>query len=486
MMAPGAKAAIYVRMSKDKTGEELGVARQQEDALKVAEFRGWQVVRTEIDNDISAAGKKTRPGFEAILSAIESGEVSAVIAWDMTRLTRNRRDTVRVIEAGQRRNTVLAFVRASDLDLSTPSRRMVADILASVARQEIEQKSDRQVRANIQAAERGKRMGGRRPFGYESDGKTIRESESWAVRQAFDDILAGVSLGSIAREWNAAGLVTPQLTRKGEPSKWLPTTVRGVLTNPRYAGLRGYGPRPERGRPKIEAIAPAEWPGIVSEETWRAAVGLLSDPERYTARNKGARSLLTGIALCGVCGAHVHSGGPTHKKRIYRCSASFNGHVSRLAEPVEDHVSDVAIARLSREDAVELLQDDNRPDIDALRTEATALRARLEELATEFAVGELTSSQLCVINKKVQAQLATVEARMADTARVDVLGALIHAKDVKRVWRALSTDRRRAVIDALMIIRLMPPGRGTRTFRPETVIIEPRIHDQLIGTTTRV
>ena len=71
---------------------------------------------------------------------------------------------------------------------------MVADILASVARQEIEQKSDRQVRANIQAAERCKRMGGRRPFGYESDGKTIRESESWAVRQAFDDILAGVSL----------------------------------------------------------------------------------------------------------------------------------------------------------------------------------------------------------------------------------------------------------------------------------------------------
>jgi len=99
------KAVIYVRMSKDKTGEELGVARQQEDALKVAEFRGWQVVRTEIDNDIGAAGKKTRPGFEAILSAIESGEVSAVIAWDMTRLTRNRRDTVRVIKAARRRSS---------------------------------------------------------------------------------------------------------------------------------------------------------------------------------------------------------------------------------------------------------------------------------------------------------------------------------------------------------------------------------------------
>jgi hypothetical protein len=51
----------------------------------------------------------------------------------------------------------------------------------------------------------------------------------------------------------------------------------------------------------------------------------------------------------------------------------------------------------------------------------------------------------------------------------------VKAKDVRKVWEALSTDRQRVVIDALMIIRLMPPGQGTRTFRPETVIIVPRI-----------
>jgi site-specific DNA recombinase len=56
-----------------------------------------------------------------------------------------------------------------------------------------------------------------------------------------------------------------------------------------------------------------------------------------------------------------------------------------------------------------------------------------------------------------------------------VLGPLVLAKDVRAVWEALSTDRQRVVIDALMTVRLMPPGRGTRTFRPETVIIEPRI-----------
>jgi hypothetical protein len=52
---------------------------------------------------------------------------------------------------------------------------------------------------------------------------------------------------------------------------------------------------------------------------------------------------------------------------------------------------------------------------------------------------------------------------------------LVGAGDVRAVWEALSTSRKRVVIDALMIIKLMPPGRGTRTFRPETVIITPRM-----------
>ena len=104
----------------------------------VAKRRGWEVVRTEIDNDISAAGKRHRPGFEAIMTAIDNGEVGAVIAWDMARLTRNARDTLRIIDAGQRHNTVLAFHKGDSLDLSSPNGRMVAHILAAVARQEIE------------------------------------------------------------------------------------------------------------------------------------------------------------------------------------------------------------------------------------------------------------------------------------------------------------------------------------------------------------
>lgn len=468
------KAAVYLRVSKDSTGEGLAVDRQRFDALETAKRYGWEVTRVEIDNDTSAAGKRQRPGFETLLTAIETGEVQAVISWDMTRLTRNRRDTVRVIETGQRHKTVLAFCRGSDLDLSTPSGRVMADILAAIARQEIEQKADRQRRANLQAAEQGRRVGGRRPFGYEPDGITIRQDEAEAVRRAFNDVLAGVPLARIAADWNERGLRTPQKKRNGQDSTWTAQTVRPVLMNPRYAGFRGYGPQPEHGRRKIEAVAPAQWPGIVSEERWRAVVGALSDPARYTSLGRGGRALLTGLARCGICGATVNVGGSrSGKARLYRCSASW-GHISRMAAPVDGWISEVAIARLSRPDAVELLRDDHRPDIEELRTEATALRARLDQLATSFADGDLTVSQLRTATGRLRSKIAAVEAKMADAGRADVLGPLVSAPDIRATWELLGTDRQRAVIDTLMTVRLMSPGRGARTFNPETVTIDWR------------
>ncbi len=62
----------------------------------------------------------------------------------MDRITRNRRDTLRLLEVGQQAGSTIALVRGTDLDLSTPAGRLTADMLAAIARNEIEVKSDRQ------------------------------------------------------------------------------------------------------------------------------------------------------------------------------------------------------------------------------------------------------------------------------------------------------------------------------------------------------
>jgi hypothetical protein len=151
---------------------------------------------------------------------------------------------------------------------------MMARILANVARGEVERKSARQKASVTQAAKAGKRVSGRRPFGYEQDGKTIREVEAAAVREGYRALMAGESVAEVARTWNRAGLVT------GQGSTWTRPTVLAVLRNPRNAGLRAY---------LREVIGKAQWPALVDEATYQGALAVLDNPARRSGPAKGQR-----------------------------------------------------------------------------------------------------------------------------------------------------------------------------------------------------
>lgn len=459
------KAIIYLRISEDRTGQELGVTRQLEDCKRKASERGLEILKVETDNDISAYSGKRRPGFEAILDAVNTGTAQVVIAYSLDRLQRNRRDEVRLYEACRDKGAQLALVNGADLDFSTAGGRFLADSLGSVARMEVEMKSDRQRRAAEQAASAGKRQGGRRPFGYDQDGVTVRPAEAAAVAAGFHDFLAGIPVAEIARRWNADGFVTGQARQganAGQPSPWTRSSVRDVLANPRYMGKRAH---------KGEIVADAVWPALVPEETWQAAQGILA--HRAGQRSPAAaKQLLSGIGRCGVCGGGIHAGASARPGiRGYRCAAT-TGHFSRVAAPVDEYVSQVITARLSLPDAAEILTDTKRPDLPQLRAEATALRQRLNTLATDFAEGDLTASQLRAASARIKEKLTVAEAAMADAGRVNLLGPLINAKDVRAAWDAMHTSQRRAAIDILATVTVHPPGRGARIFNPETVTIE--------------
>lgn len=460
---------LYLRQSQDRDGLRYGVERQEEDGRKLIAQRGWTLHRVLTDNDLSASKARPNSGFTAVIADLEAGKVGGVVAWNMARLTRNRRETVQLIEAGQRANAIIAMVRGSDLDMSTPAGRFTADMLASVARHEIEEKSDRYRRAAVQAAQQGRRVGGRRPFGYEADGMTVREDEAALIRAGYAAILAGSTIAALARAWNEAGLHTGKVGWKsGEPSRWTRDSVRLVLLNPRNAGLR---------RHLGEVVGKAVWPALVDEETYYAARAVITDPARRTAGpgRLGTR-LLTGIALCGVCDQTVMAGSGARARRghdLYRCRSLK--HVSRQLDPVEEYVTELVVERLSRPDARDLLVDHGRPDAGVLKEKAHALRERLDSLAVEFADDDdMSPSQLRAATRRLRERLAVVEGELADAGRTDVLGPLVLAEDVRAAWLALDRERQRAAIDALMVIRLDPPGRGKRYFDPATVRIEWR------------
>jgi site-specific DNA recombinase len=453
------RAALYFRQSLDV---QEGIDRQRFRCRALAQSRGYEIIDEYVDNDTSASkarGQKT--AWAKMLADAEAGRFDVVIAVDLDRLLRTINDLMTLTETGARVLTV-----DGEIDLTTADGEFRATMLAGIARFEARRKGERQKRATAQAASLGRRTGGRRPFGYEQDGVTLRPIEAEAIRSGYNDFLTGMPLAAIARKWNAQGLVTGQkrysAAHKGEPSPWQAYSVRMVLSNPRYAGKRAH---------LGEVVADAEWPAIVEDSTWQAVSAALRNPSRLSAPKRG-KYLLSGLAVCGVCGATAHAGGNARKGVPgYRCSGS-NGHFSRKSDPVDSYVQAVMVGRLSRPDAKALLTLEKGPDVEALQLEAVGLRERLDALALDYADGAITSSQLRVATERLTLRLTAIEASLADAGRVDVLGPLIGADNANDVWEFMETSAKRSVINILAKIILHPVGRGTRTFDPDTVGIE--------------
>jgi site-specific DNA recombinase len=133
----------------------------------------------------------------------------------------------------------------------------------------------------------------------------------------------------------------------------------------------------------------------------------------------------------------------------------------RGVESLDAFVVEVLVARLSLEDA---LAASAPPPVDTtpLHFEAAALRARLEEAARGWAVGALTQAQLLAATNELRARLETVEARIGQAQQVSALEGLVGAADVRATWEALSLDRRRAVLDLLATVTVLPREHAGR------------------------
>src|SRR5689334_24298449 len=193
---------IYTRISLDRTGEALGVARQEQECRQLAARLGLEVAAVYSDNDISATTGRARPDFEAMLAS----RPEAIVAWHQDRLLRLTSDLERVIEL----NVPVYTVTAGTLDLTTPAGRAVARTVAAWSQYEGEQKATRQVAANVQRAASGVHQG-RVGYGYRREGTAIvlHPTEATTIRSAVQRVLDGESLRAICKDFDAQHVPTP-------------------------------------------------------------------------------------------------------------------------------------------------------------------------------------------------------------------------------------------------------------------------------------
>lgn len=451
---PTSRAAIYCRISRDIVDERLGVQRQEEDCRARASREGFEVVDLYVDNDISAStgSKKPRPEFDRMMEDAREGRFSVVIAYSNSRLTRRPMELESLIQHHDRYGTRFLTIVSGDDNLATADGRMTARIKASVDAAEAERIAERLKRAKRQAAEQGKWLGTPRPYGFESDGVTVRESEAEVIRYGTKAVLAGRTLAGVARDLNEQG----STTSRGKP--WSYNRLRDVLVRPRNAGLVSRGPV---GREGMEIVGPAAWPAIVDPDQFHALYAVLMDPSRRKQNGNEGRWLGSGLYRCGLCGEAMRPapyGGtakrPESRKYLYRCTAS--AHLTISARQTDEYVRQVVAERLRDPRVIDVLAPRGDLTVDLDRERRSTLTARLASFERDYALGDITGAQLAKATAVVTEEIKAIDDRLGKAYRRSTASPILTAPDPGAAFLAAPLDVQRAVLSALVRVEVQP------------------------------
>lgn len=421
--------------------------------MSIVAARGWELVGEYVDNSISAtSATKRRPGYEQLVADLAAGRFDAVVCYDLDRLTRQPRQLEDWIDAAESRG--LALVTANgEADLTTDAGRLFARIKLAVARSEVERKSVRQRDAAKQRADLGRPPLGVRLTGYTPKGDLIPD-EAAIVERIFADFIAGGTLKGIARALTDDGITT----RHGQP--WNPSSIRTLLTNPRYAGRAVY-----QGRETGERGA---WKPIVSEADYETAQALLSDPTRRKQTTTERKYLGSGLYLCAVCEQPVTAWSGNR----YRCRDG--AHVNRARGPVDDFVEAVLVERLGRPDLADLLATTAGVDTAPYVAEIDRQKRLIQRAEADYRAEVIEGPDLKRIRDEARAAIRAAEDAVAAITRATPVTAVLGAASPVAAYKAADLMTRRAVVDFFMVVKLHPGHRYSRTFDPETVAIRWR------------
>lgn len=487
-------AAIYARLSVDRDGTKVGIDTQLEDSRRLARERGWNVVDEYIDRNLTAADRLvTRPEYERLVDDFASGRYSALICWDLDRLTRQPRQLEDWIDAADDKNFVIVTANG-EADLGTDAGRLFARIKASVAKSEAERASARQKRNKQHRRENGQFHGGQAPFGYRVVDKTLipAPAEVELIHEAARRLLeAREPLHSIVVDWNSpgkpGGTDPKHTTRSGK--HWRQSNLRAILRN-----------RSLLGETKAGVVG---WEPVIDQRTFDRLQALFDDPARKVTHSPGVKggkySMGGGLSVCGRCGkplithtksrdgqkqpslsclSRVNGPDPSHPKVLRRRGSverwEDSGRLSIDHGHLETYVFARVIARLENTARWHERMGEQDPEvnarIDALESERTALRDQRERAGKAFVLGVMSERDAQREVERVDGELTRIDARIDELLRRPALAAALkNGLD----WQTWTPGQRRAflrlVIDRV-VVNDWPEGvsRSVLRLRNET------------------
>ena len=227
------KVAIYTRVSTDGQAElEFNSCEAQEAKIKAFLSSQEDMALYKVYSDPGYTGANlNRPALSELLNDIEQGNIDIVISYKIDRLTRSPKDFYHLIEILDEHNA--SFISVTErFDTSTPSGRLLRNIMLTFAQFERELTAERTRDKALERAKKGLYGGGIRPFGYlRANKKLIAEpSEAAIVKRIFETYIRTVSLFKTYEAIKAAGI------RKGNNRIFTKGDLFNLLRKPVYTG----------------------------------------------------------------------------------------------------------------------------------------------------------------------------------------------------------------------------------------------------------
>jgi DNA invertase Pin-like site-specific DNA recombinase len=503
-MTPVPTCDLYLRLSDLRVEDDFDKRKAKLEAF--ASALGWTVFRVIVENDLTPprrdgkvrpasafkrrriktpSGKVelrvVRPGFREVLDDITTGRVNGLLAEDLDRIVRDPRDLEDLLDACEQTGASARSLSGSLklTDGGDEAEKSMARVLVAMANKSSADTA-RRVAAGRERHWGASYQGGVRPFGYvastatEAHARTLLvvDDEAAVIKKIAADILdRGISLKAALR-WLADNNV-----KTANGGQWSGRTLKQVLTKPAVAGLAAY-----RGQ-----LKPAPWPAILERDVWeRLCERLVANPANGDASTSNEpRYLLTGIALCGVCGdgttvksngagtLRARPNGRMTGQQGYECPT---GHLHRNMARVDTQVEKLAIAYLDRY-AKDSLKPPTRKGIDvsALRAEARKLRDRKTAQIRMHALGDLDDGELTTGLRAIRDRLSVVEAQLHASTEADPIPEF-RDRPAEVAWESLELPRKRAIIKSLMDVTLNPPAKRGRVFDCDSVLVAWKDH----------
>lgn len=482
--------AIYLRISEDAEAQGLGVARQRKDTIALVRrlFGAAVEILEFVDNDISGGDFTARAGYDDMLEGLAAGRFPVIAAYDLDRITREGLEAEEFYLITEMWPARVVTCAGNDLEPGTEEGEMsllMARMASAFAIVERAKTRRRVRRKHVELADAGKVSGGgpRRPFGFDWDWLTVIDPEADQLVEAANDVFAGVTLHTIVRRWNEAGLTTPDgfrwmrnddatrsyvLDDDGERvpeilpgGRWTPTVLRRILSSPRIAGWREHDGA---------FVAKAEWDAIIDRETVEALRTVFADPKRLKGGTRARKYLLTtGFLHCGrdACDSplYSHSSGT---QPGYGCLSAFGGcgRLSILGPPLDDLVVEMFFTRLEK------LYHSTRLAARLQRSEADAIAAvrevgrwerKLSELAAVYGMDAMSTDRYLKEQAAAQARLdaaLVAQARVPDGMAISAL--LMGREQLRADWRAPRTTLAVKQAALRLILDHVPIQPGTK------------------------